>query len=671
MKSTTSCFDPTLYRKTMKRFWPLWAAYSLVLAFMLPLHLLNLSVRYSSAAPVDAATMMADRLMDIPRLLPIMLVILVVGAVLCAMAVFGYLYNHRSVCMIHSLPLRRETIFFTQYLAGLSFMLLPLLAVTAVTAVIEVIVAPAGVLVPALKGLLTWAWCSAAMSLFFFSFASFCAMFTGHILALPAFYGILNALAAALWALVSSLMELYFFGYEVNASPRAVEWLTPVWNLMSAVNWTPELDKEFRVVGGQLADPSVPVIYALAGVVLAVLALAVYRRRHLETAGDVVSVPMVRPVFRLGVAVCAGLFFGVFTTVFFNWEHSALLMALSVMVWAVVGCFAAEMLLQKSFRVFHKWKTAAAVAAVMALLCCSFQFDLFGVEDRVPAPDQVDSLILSIRLGYPNDDGYSADAELLSKDDPELIERMIGLHQLLVDEHSRLGDKMTEPDEIYSDTGWVTLTYTLKNGRTLSRNYHSLPLLQRDLDDPDTLTGRFQQLANDRELTAEAAYHFDRFEKEGVLTQVALNGCIDPVTYNFHDVLLEDLTGSQRTQLWQAVRQDFEEGNIGFRTVLLTPEFMDRIFSTHITFYWTRPQSIANLDSPTGSAQAWLSDTAEPLTYDQSLDLVLTRDAVHTLELLERFGAFTNGLTLSQRDYMVEDGQVFETGDSPADFAVG
>ena len=41
MRSGTSYFNPTLYRKTMLRFWPLWALYGLLWLFALPLNLLN------------------------------------------------------------------------------------------------------------------------------------------------------------------------------------------------------------------------------------------------------------------------------------------------------------------------------------------------------------------------------------------------------------------------------------------------------------------------------------------------------------------------------------------------------------------------------------------------------------------------------------------------------
>ena len=41
MRSGTSYFNPTLYRKTMLRFWPLWGLYALIWLLVNPLRLLN------------------------------------------------------------------------------------------------------------------------------------------------------------------------------------------------------------------------------------------------------------------------------------------------------------------------------------------------------------------------------------------------------------------------------------------------------------------------------------------------------------------------------------------------------------------------------------------------------------------------------------------------------
>ena len=36
MRSVTSCFNSTLYRKNLSRFWPIWALYSVIWLFALP-----------------------------------------------------------------------------------------------------------------------------------------------------------------------------------------------------------------------------------------------------------------------------------------------------------------------------------------------------------------------------------------------------------------------------------------------------------------------------------------------------------------------------------------------------------------------------------------------------------------------------------------------------------
>lgn len=41
MRSATSYFNGTLYRKTLARFWPLWGLWGLGWLFLLPLNFLN------------------------------------------------------------------------------------------------------------------------------------------------------------------------------------------------------------------------------------------------------------------------------------------------------------------------------------------------------------------------------------------------------------------------------------------------------------------------------------------------------------------------------------------------------------------------------------------------------------------------------------------------------
>lgn len=628
MRSATSYFNGTLYRKTLARFWPLWGLWGLGWLFLLPLNFLNSWLRYSRQSSSNALRFMLQDAENVPSLLSPGVFLALLFAILCAMAVFGYLYNSRSACWTHALPMRREALFTTQYLAGLSFLLLPLAAAGVLTAAVEVSFLPMGSWGAALSALLTWLLAQSGICLFFFSFAAFCAMFTGHILALPAFYFILNCPVSGLWALVDALMSEFFYGYWSSSGVlTVVEYLTPAHALSRAVNYG--VGDE----GNQLSSPVTVAVYALAGAALFLVSLYVYRRRHVETAGDVVSIPLVRPLFKYGVSFCVGLCFGMFTVVFFNFYSLTALIPF-ILLWSAVGYFAAEMLLKKSFRVFRAWKGAAVMAAVLLALCLGCLADVFGVASRVPAPGQVTSVEVMLDMGYPSDGGQTLSAYL---DDPNQIQIITALHQAIVDNRDREG---LDPD---SDNDYTSayLTYQLSNGSELRRRYAGVPIRAGDLDTPGTVAHAMQQLLADRELVA-TAYGFDKFLEDGRLTGAWLdriNNAKGELEYNIY---VDDYA----QELWDAVQQDFAEGTIGVR--YLFDQGGDRLkgtYRTDLTF------SLTAYRKP-GSNQKDYSVQASPASYDidETLSVTLTPNARHTLAVLEQTGIFKEGYSLAAHE---------------------
>lgn len=628
MRSATSYFNGTLYRKTLARFWPLWGLWGVGWLFLLPLNFLNSWLRYSRQSSSNALRFMLQDAENVPSLLSPGVFLALLFAILCAMAVFGYLYNSRSACWTHALPLRREALFTTQYLAGLSFLLLPLAAAGVLTAAVEVSFLPMEQWGTALSALLTWLLAQSGICLFFFSFAAFCAMFTGHILALPAFYFILNCLVSGLWALVDALMSEFFYGYWSSSGVlTVVEYLTPAHALSRAVNYG--VGDE----GNQLSSPVTVAVYALAGAALFLVSLYVYRRRHVETAGDVVSIPLVRPLFKYGVSFCVGLCFGMFTVVFFNFYSLTALIPF-ILLWSAVGYFAAEMLLKKSFRVFRAWKGAAVMAAVLLALCLGCLADVFGVAGRVPAPGQVTSVEVMLDMGYPSDGGRTLSAYL---DDPNQIQIITALHQAIVDNRDREGLDLNSDNDYTS----AYLTYQLSNGSELRRRYAGVPIRAGDLDTPGTVAHAMQQLLADRELVA-TAYGFDKFLEDGRLTGAWLdriNNAKGELEYNIY---VDDYA----QELWDAVQQDFAEGTIGVR--YLFDQGGDRLkgtYRTDLTF------SLTAYRKP-GSNQKDYSVQASPASYDidETLSVTLTPNARHTLAVLEQTGIFKEGYSLAAHE---------------------
>lgn len=134
MQSKTSYFNAMLFRKNLTRFWPLWGLASFVGALFPLAVLLDMVHRgWNVLSAPDFTGMYYDAVSAVP-------VINLVYAALCAMAVWSYLYNARSVGLMHTLPIRREGLFLTNFLSGLSMTLIPY-AVTGVLCVVVCLLA--------------------------------------------------------------------------------------------------------------------------------------------------------------------------------------------------------------------------------------------------------------------------------------------------------------------------------------------------------------------------------------------------------------------------------------------------------------------------------------------------------------------------------------------------
>ena len=619
MRSATLYFNGPLYRKTMARFWPLWGLWGIIWIFLLPLNLLNTYLAISRDLQITQTNPLAylAHAQDLLSFLASGVFLALPFGVLAAMAVFGYLYNHRSACWFHALPLRREALFTTQYLAGLSMLLLPQLAASLLTALVEVSFLEVSHWPKVLGILLLFVLAQSGVSLFCFSFAAFCAMFTGHILALPVFYGVLNFLVAGIWYMVDLLLREFFYGYAgISNVTNVIQLLTPGIALHDAVRVTFHDSTSIR-------SPNTLLLYAIAGVFLFFAALYVYRRRHVETAGDVVAVAIVRPLFKYGVTLCSGLAFGMFTYAFFSWGPASSLIC-SVLFWSVAGYFVAEMLLKKSFRVLNAWKGAAVTVALLLLFCVCCMLDVFHVVGRVPNAAQVTSVQVNLELGYPYDNGRRLDTTFT---DPAQIERILALHRAVVDSRNQ---KAASPDDYTS----VYLYYTLSGGGELNRRYHSVPICKSDWNTPGTVSYALRQFLEDRELV-ELAYGFDSLLDGARLTTARLTTLEQTSPYgdtSYTSFYVDDYA----QELWDAVRADFAEGTIGLRyPFYLSQEMAENTYETSLVFGATDNQTAARPGADVAAAA------------NRQLEIYLTPHAKRTLAVLDKTGVWDAGYSLT------------------------
>ena len=468
MQSRTSFFNITLFRKNLTRFWPLWGMASFAGA-LFPLALLLQLMRRENFYMWNDPLSFTEMYYNVAAYaVP---VISLLYAVLCAMMVWSYLYNSRSVGLAHTLPIRREGLFFTNFLSGMAMMLIPYVVIGALCVLVSV----AGGCFD-LKGLIVTILTVLGLSFFYFASATLVAFITGNVFALPAVYFLLHFLAVLLDWLVSTFAQGFLFGLS-GGYTGVVEWLSPTVYLENQVrvNSTYETitTQTSRLTAVSLENFWLIGVYALVGVVLLVLAWLLYRRRRSESAGDVVAVGWMKPVFRFGTAALAALLGGIALYELFwrNFQggqyYDVLPMVVCMLVAGAIGYYAASMLLAKSLKVFRgSWKGMALVAAGCVALCCVLHFDLLGVEDRVPEVSQVKKVHL-----YTADNNYT----FYPEEDAELLEQVRTVHQAIVADKDFIlnGNERRLWALDTGDIEYVSfdVTYELTNGLEVERNY--------------------------------------------------------------------------------------------------------------------------------------------------------------------------------------------------------
>ena len=451
MKSKISFFNAGIFKSMLKRFWPLWTAYFAVWFMCLPLPLLVArlqGVKESAVTVVTAAMKTSVEASVVSGFLM---------GILAAMAVFGFLYNSRSCGMIASTPVRREAVFCSAYLAGV----LPVLAANLFIAVLNwLFTLSSGIEGACIFKMNAILFAVNSMEfLIFFSISAFIAMLTANIVALPVLYLIFNFVFLGMEYVVRMLYGMFIFGYSDHPD-CVLEFMSPLIYLFTRIGINVNISTGSAAVS--LTNWSALLGYIIAAVVFSVAALLLYRKRRMESAGDVIAVNSLRPVFKFCVTACAALCFGllffvIISTLFTSPSTSMLVLSAGLIIGAFIGYFASEMLLKKSFHVFKgSWKGFV----ITAVLCIVFAFvcvtDLFDLSSQLPDADDIEAISCS---------SESRGVDIKNRSD---IEALLKVNKAIIadrDKYEGLDDTDLE------NTGYVSIRYKLKDGRVICRGY--------------------------------------------------------------------------------------------------------------------------------------------------------------------------------------------------------
>lgn len=546
MKSKTSLFNSTLYWKNIKRFWPLWVGYLLILIIRCPWLLYHWATDPYGYENQE----IVFYLLNEGKSLELFVVMCI--AIAYATALWSYLYFPKSSTWIHSLPMKRSTIFVTNVLAGLSMMIVPALAAYG----LGVAVAAAFHLTNIIL-LMQWMFAIIGVSILFFGMATLLAMITGNIVVLPALYFIFQYVGEYLFVMATGIMNILVYGS--SAKWNDPYWLSPVLAAYRGIGMDVKFAENGRIMEYSVVGAKTVVIGAIVGILMMVAAYLLYRKHHTERCGDTITVNWIRPIMKYGFIVCfaslASIFLyeiGLFNGLGRN--SGSILLVLLILVWitGLIGYFISEMLLQKGFRVFSAKHVAKCMIfnAIMSLPLIALSFDIFGYSKWVPEINEVESIIINSGYGTVSDS--------------DIIEETIALHQGIVDNrklYQKRSIEMSNSVTAYEDhiqSEWVQLEYRLKNGKVCVRNYEIWTTKKERLQ-----KGVYQEIYDlmNQPKVVYAQYFPDEFDVNQTddirIDYYELDGEITTDSTSF------SISNEQRKQqLFEAIKKDIEAGDL-------------------------------------------------------------------------------------------------------------
>ena len=449
------CFcNKTVLKTDITRFAPVWASYLLGLAMMVLLQF--------SGGSDDAAK--TSIVYDFNRLCMLGVGINGLYALVVVQALFGDLLNPRLCNALHAMPVTRDGYYGAHLIAGLLFALVPNCLVLLPTSLLL----PRQVASVSLLALL-------ALSLqyiFYLGTALTAVQLAGNRIGMVLIYGILNFATVLLYWFVAMVFIPLTYGKDISIS--WVARICPTVAMYEGTYFAP-VDHSYYIGdtyhyvfdGISMGDVWLKAaVCAGLGVVCMAIAQLLYRKRRLETAGDLVAYSILSPFFLALYTLTVAAFLHLAVT---QLTQGAISEYFFLPLGLIAGYVTGLMLLRRTSRVF-RWRLLVplgGILAVCALCVLSIATDAFHVIRRVPDARDVQSVVLApVQMSYSN-----AALTLTEKDE---IEDILAYHQgALRNWQKQVGDCLLQRDGHWSPGDYynIQLRYTLKNGSTFQRRY--------------------------------------------------------------------------------------------------------------------------------------------------------------------------------------------------------
>lgn len=414
MNLKTSFFNKSIFCSDFKRYWWISALETLLFVIVSVLPLYNACFTAYENLNVSVHTWTDSGV--------IISILFSFGA---GVLIQSYMHSGRSVSMHHSLPIKRYALYITKIASSLFIIVIPMLLTAGIITALSFDSVCRDYIV--LSDIGRWLYTSLAYAVIIFSLTTLVNNMTGSSVGTIVFTLGFGFLPLWITAILGTVFSDEILGFSSANMEQIMEYI--------------------YIAPSGITDTKYRFIYPVMSAVFLVLGYALYSKRKSERYGEVIAFGWLKPVFIGIIALLASGSGYNYVQALFDMHN-----LFSVLPFGILGTAIAYMISVKSLNFKGSVKPVLIYTALALVFISVIRFDLTGFERRIPKSEKIEAVYIT---------SYANDNVPMFKD-KEHIELARKLHARLIENgDTKYGENKRN----------MTIEYTIKNGRKLTRRY--------------------------------------------------------------------------------------------------------------------------------------------------------------------------------------------------------
>ena len=393
-------------------------------------------------------------------------------AMIMAMSGFAYLYSKKKVDLFHSLPVKREMLYFVKIVNGILMVLVPYIVSMAIVSILMAVNASGiGFLPEVFSSILEWS----LLFLLNYMVAMLAIMLTGNMLIGVLGYAFFCFYFPILGYIITEYQSTFFSTYY--GPGFFVEKVLP--NTSSLV----------LIFNASLSTATRAIVSILASLVLLVINLVLYKKRASEAAGKSMAFNIIKLPIKFMTVILISIF--MFIVTYEIMDMNFFWGVFGGIVSGVIAHCLMEIIYNQDFKKIFAKKLEMGVAIAIAFIFIGiFAFDILGYDRYLPKEGNIKSTAVVTRYLENNNSqycykmrpwkngGYADDIYDVMYMDDKAVEAMVFDRMDITNKEAVLelakigidGGKSYESNS--GSTERVVISYTLNSGRKVQRLYY-------------------------------------------------------------------------------------------------------------------------------------------------------------------------------------------------------